>query len=92
MCGFMTPASVYVVIGPRRSAYIRGSFFMMLIAARTETKIELGHMKGAVPKLKKLSIYHYVQGNGWYLDLRPRVIEDDSSQMLHKKARINYEA
>lgn len=65
---------------------------MMLIATRTGTRVELGYMKGAVPKLKTLSIYHYVHGNGWYLDLRPRVIEDDFSQMLHKKARINYEA
>lgn len=65
---------------------------MMLIATKTDIIIELGYMKGAVPKLKKLSIYHYVHGNGWYLDLRPRVIEDNSSQMLHKKAWINYEA
>lgn len=71
---------------------------MMLIATRIDTKIELRYMKGTVPKLKTLSIYHYVHGNGWYLDLRPRVprvIEANSpqiSQMLHKKARINYEA
>lgn len=65
---------------------------MMLIATRIDTKIELRYIKGAVPKLKTLSIYHYVHGNGWYLDLRPRVIEDNSSQMMHKKARINYEA
>lgn len=65
---------------------------MMLIATKTDTKIELGYMKGAVPKLKTLSIYHYVHGNGWYLDLRPHVIEVNSSQMLHRKARINYEA
>lgn len=68
---------------------------MMLIATKTDTKIELGYMKGAVPKLKTLSIYHYVHRNRWILDLRPRVIEYNSSQisqMLHKKARINYEA
>ena len=91
MCGFMTPTSVYVVIGPRRSAYIRYSF-MVLVATRTDTKIELRYMKGAVPKLKTLSIYHYAHRNGWCLDLRPCVIEYNSSQMLHKKARINYEA
>ena len=67
----------------------------MLIATKTDTKIELGYMKGAVPKLKTLSIYHYAHRNRWVLDLRPRVIEINSSQisqMLHKKARINYEA
>ena len=68
---------------------------MMLIATRIDTTIELRYMKNTIPKLKTLSIYHYVHRNEWYLDLRPRVprdIEGNSSQMLHKKARINYEA
>ena len=65
---------------------------MMLIATRIDTKIELVYMKRAVPKLKTLSIYHYVYRNRWYLDLRPRVIRDNPMQMLHKKAWINYEA
>lgn len=49
-------------------------------------------MKRAVPKPKKLSIYHYVHENGWCVDLRHRVIGDNPLQMLHKKAWINYEA
>lgn len=65
---------------------------MLIYTQKDEILFELMYMRRAVPKLKTLSIYHYVHGNGWYLDLRPRVIEDNSSQMLHKKARINYEA